>query len=163
MSKFKHQTLLDGHHVPLSPDLVKAFGPAAAYALTQLHYWEQNPASAGWKCDDGHNWVYNSIKAWAEQLGLTEAQARNTFKKLRDTGVVLAKKIKARLWDQRLGYRIDREALKKHMVSLCSAFAKFSESKSENEQIEASKSSNDLTNTSSKNNESSSLIYIVYI
>lgn len=168
MSTHIHQTLLPGWHVPVNPVLVRALGYLEAYVLSQIWYWEQNPQSEGWLDDNGISWVYNSAKKWAQQLGLTQSQARHVLDKLRKLKVVFTKKLQAKRWVQDLHYRVNVERVlelvsqahqecetakakeaKTRKASKSSAFAKSSNSMSEDSQNETQNSADDLTNTSS--------------
>lgn len=168
LSAHKHQTLLPGWHIPVNPVLVKALGYLEAYVVSQIWYWQQNPQSEGWVDDDGISWVYNSVKKWAEQLGLTQCQTRHVIDKLRKLKVLFSKKLQSKRWVQDLHYRVnvDRvheivsqsvnvqelkktKAAKTRKTKESNAFAKFRKSSCEESQIEVQNTPNDLTNRSS--------------
>lgn len=169
MATFEHQTLLPGVHVPVNPILVRAIGYLEAYVLSQIWYWQQNPLSTGWVDENGESWVYNSVRKWAEQLGISQSQARHVLDKLRKLKLVFTQKLQAQRWVQDLHYRVNLDRVLE-MVSLSqkqketqkakttvrrkasksSEFAKNSKSIREDSQIEGSKTANDLTNTSTE-------------
>ena len=72
----------------IQPRVVKALGRSAALFLQQLHYWLTSSRDVG-KVQDGHRWVFNSFKSWADHLQtLSEATVKRAVIKLRDLGLI---------------------------------------------------------------------------
>ena len=75
-----------------------------AAILQQLHYW--TPRATG-PSHDGHRWVYKTYDEWADEIGLTPKQVRQSIGRLEQTGVVLSCQPEKAQWRRRKWYRID--------------------------------------------------------
>lgn len=104
-------TLFEGYHIPKNPLLSRYLGNSdAADLYQQIYYWEENPACSGFVDSQGVKWIYNTLKQWALQLGITERAARTAFKTLKDHNLLHTAQPKKCFWDRTLHCRIDREA-----------------------------------------------------
>lgn len=101
------------HEPPLQvqPSLVVALGNRVDDALVvqQLHYWLQRSTNE----HEGRKWVYNSYAEWIAQdfPFYNEAELGRIFRRLRDSGIVIAKAVNISRWDRRLWYTLDYDAL----------------------------------------------------
>lgn len=94
----------------LQPALAKHFGKSGAFFLQQLHYWLNCEKPIG-KEIDGKRWIYNSMKAWASQLCLSERQISRIINQLKGVGVLLVNQLSKQKSDRTNWYRINYHTL----------------------------------------------------
>jgi hypothetical protein len=96
--------LLDESPLVVLPSLACAVGLNEAIILQQVHYW----LAASKTEINGHRWVYNTVKQWADQFPFfSEQTIARALKSLRDRGVLVAEKLAEDRFDKTLFYRID--------------------------------------------------------
>lgn len=89
-------------------------GPNEALILQQIQYWTTINAQRG---DDRHFregswWCWNTLGNWSEHFRwISESTVRRLLKKLRDMGVLVAKKFEQADGDMTLWYRVDYQKL----------------------------------------------------
>lgn len=92
------------------PSLAKEIGLNEAIIVQQIQYWLSAPG--GGAHIDGHKWVYNTVKQWAEQFPFfSEATVKRALLSLRERGLVVAECLGDNPMDKKLYYRIDYSAL----------------------------------------------------
>ena len=102
------QLLIDEYPLIVLPSLVKAVGLEKAIVLQQVHYWMKKSTHER----DGHLWIYNSYRAWAEQLSwMSEEAIRKHIKALEKRGLLVSANYNKLAMDKTKWYRIDYEAL----------------------------------------------------
>ena len=102
------QLLIDEYPLIVLPSLVKAVGLEKAIILQQVHYWMKKSTHER----DGHLWIYNSYRAWAEQLSwMSEEAIRKHIKALEKRGLLVSANYNKLAMDKTKWYRIDYEAL----------------------------------------------------
>ncbi len=101
------KALLPGS-LAFSPVLCRAFGVCGGLLIQQIHYWCMNRKNMV----DGHYWVWNTTKSWADQLGVfDERTIKNNLKTLRTAGIVVTANHNHTAYDRTLWYRLDYPAL----------------------------------------------------
>lgn len=81
-----------------------------ALMLQQIHYWLQRSNNI----EDGHRWVFNSVKNWQKQFPwLTEKTVQRYLKDLCDKGLLITGNFNKANFDRTKWYRIDYDALDK--------------------------------------------------
>lgn len=77
--------LLDEQVIIVQPALVRALGSMIdAALLQQLHYWMARATAQ----HAGRVWVYKTIDEWADEIGVTEKQAKSAIHRLEAEGMV---------------------------------------------------------------------------
>lgn len=90
------------------PSLAVKIGLGEAIIVQQVHYWLQRTRSL----DDGHCWVYNTVKEWQKQFPFwSENTIFRHLQSLRESGILIAEQKSANSFDKTLYYRIDYEKL----------------------------------------------------
>lgn len=110
--------LYDEPPLTLSPHLAKALGDVnAAIFLQQLHYWIEK--GMGEEDEKGRRWIYNSVRAWNEQMPwLCANTMRNIISRLKRDGLILTKPTK-RVMDNTLCYTIAYDKLYEMSHDVC--------------------------------------------
>ena len=104
------QLLIDEYPLIVLPSLAKAVGLEKAIILQQVHYWMKKSTHER----DGHLWIYNSYRAWAEQFTwLSEASIKKHILELEKKGLLISGNYNKFVIDRTKWYRIDYEALAK--------------------------------------------------
>lgn len=81
-----------------------------AIILQQIHYWLQRSKNI----EDGHHWVFNSVKEWHQQFPwLAEKTVQRYLKDLCDKGLLITGNFNKANFDRTKWYRIDYHALDK--------------------------------------------------
>lgn len=96
--------LLDENVILVQPALVRALGHMIdAAVLQQLHYW------LGRSRNDrgGYRWVYKTTGEWADEIGVTDKQAKSALQRLERSGLVESCQPEGS--NRRKWYRIDYE------------------------------------------------------
>lgn len=80
-------------------------GVNAACIAYSIQYWCAQKTANEKDIHDGKSWVYNSMKAWAELLPyLSEKQIRTALDKLQKEGIIEARNLNEKQYDQTLWY-----------------------------------------------------------
>lgn len=106
------------HERPLTvlPSLVKLLGFEKAVVLQQI-FWLQNQPNSGRVLDDGERWIWGTYEEWCERyFNFWEQRTLRThIIGLEKLGLVLSCQPKAADWDRTKYYRVDVEALERHI------------------------------------------------
>lgn len=79
--------LLDEPCLVIQPALVRALGHLSdAAILQQTHYWIQRSSNE----IAGHRWVYKTYDEWADEIGISEKQARSAIRRLEALGLLIS-------------------------------------------------------------------------
>lgn len=107
----KNRSLME-NPIAFSPVLAKVFGVCGALLIQQIHYWcEENH-----NVYEGHSWVWNTSRQWAENLmAFDERTVRYALKKLRESGVVITGTFNKHKYDKTLWYRLNYEELARQL------------------------------------------------
>ena len=108
--------LFDESPIAVQRGLCRLLGSADDAAIVQqIHYWTEFNKKAGrteTHFIDGRWWVYNTVEKWLDDLcWFTTRQLGRRLKRLRDTGIVIAKSHESAEWNQTLWYSIDYEKI----------------------------------------------------
>ena len=96
--------LIDEPPLQVLPSLAVRIGLCEAIIIQQIHYWLQRTKPL----DDGHCWVYNTVKEWQKQFPFWHGNTIfRHLQTLRDSGVLIAEQKSANAFDKTLYYRID--------------------------------------------------------
>jgi hypothetical protein len=114
MQTFK---LLSNDSVLLSqPVLIEHFGRTGAQLLSQLHYWLSKKQDLG-SMHNGVRWIYNSAKAWAAQICISERQIERVLSRLQTIGVVQTKQLSRNKFDRTNHFTINYAILERYIGS----------------------------------------------
>ena len=73
------------------PDIAQRVGVHAAVLYQNIVWWCAKNAANGHNQHDGHNWTYNSVRAWSELFPyMTPKQIRTSLERLEADGMILA-------------------------------------------------------------------------
>lgn len=73
----------------LPPKLVQMIGRNEAMIFMQIKYWCDKNESKNINFEDGHYWMYLSVRAWKEQIPfLSEKTIQRTLIKLKELDIV---------------------------------------------------------------------------
>lgn len=104
--------LFDKKPIVLDKHIAKAIGLNEAIILQQVHYWIEVNKKAKRNCHEGRYWTYNTIKEWTEEFPFwSKDTVKRTFKKLRQTGLMIVGNFNTMQMDRTLWYTIDYEKL----------------------------------------------------
>lgn len=79
--------LLDEPCLVIQPALVRALGHLSdAAILQQTHYWLQRSTNE----IAGERWVYKTYDEWADEIGISEKQARSAIRRLEALGLLIS-------------------------------------------------------------------------
>jgi hypothetical protein len=93
----------------VSPTLARTIGLHEAIVLQQMHYWLAHSKHVY----DGRKWVYNTYEEWAEQFPFWRPETiRKIIAKLRNDGLVEARKLSENRWDKTNYYTVNYDALR---------------------------------------------------
>ena len=106
----------------LDINLALTFGINEAAFINRLKFWQ---ARGYGTLHEGKRWIYNTYEQWVtkELPWLSRNQFKRLIKNLRDLGVLLVKKLKARQWHQVNHYTIDEEALNRLVTATTASVA----------------------------------------
>jgi hypothetical protein len=107
----QHQCLI------LQPCLVEKLGRTPSIFLQQLHYWLTSEKNVG-KIFQEKKWVYNSTKAWALQLCLSERQVSRVINHLKELGIILINQLSQLKSDRTNWYTINYHVLEGMLPNL---------------------------------------------
>lgn len=94
------------------PEIALTLGKSEAIFLQQLHYWLTTDHEMGTVLD-GKRWIYNSYKAWAENLRIySESTIRRAVSKLEKMGILLTQNLNKKKSDHTKWYTINYDVLK---------------------------------------------------
>jgi hypothetical protein len=94
------------------PEVALTLGKSEAIFLQQLHYWLTADHEMGTVLD-GKRWIYNSYKAWAENLRIySESTIRRAVSKLEKMGILLTQNLNKKKSDHTKWYTINYDVLK---------------------------------------------------
>ena len=94
------------------PEVALTLGKSEAIFLQQLHYWLTSDNDMG-TTFDGKRWIYNSYKAWAENLRIySESTIRRAISKLEKIGVIVTQNLNKKKSDHTKWYTINYDLLK---------------------------------------------------
>jgi hypothetical protein len=97
------------------PAVALALGSISrAAAFEQLHFWMPHATKSYLGC----KWVFKSYKEWGLELGMTDRQARRTFKSLQDLGVVISMQNPHNTKDQILWWTVNKAAMSAFLGSV---------------------------------------------
>ena len=100
--------LIDEPPLQVLPSLAVKIGLGEAIIVQQIHYWTQKAKPS----DDGHCWVFNSVKEWKKQFPFwSENTIFRHLHSLREAGVLIAEQRASNSFDKTLYYRINYEAI----------------------------------------------------
>lgn len=102
-----NRTIVPGNSIPLSTKLAYLVGRTPALFLQQLHYWLQKSKHVV----NGVKWIYNTLREWGQQLGLSTATIKRTIALLQDLGIIRIERRRQSEWDQTNWYTIDYQRL----------------------------------------------------
>lgn len=109
-------TYSDLRVIPISPLLRKFLkSGCAATLLQQIHYWVNNPKSAGYVCKDGHHWVYNTLESWKAQIMYATSTIEDAITKLKDLDFIHV--INPKGFDRTSHYRVNYAAISAYLKS----------------------------------------------
>lgn len=89
-------------------DLAQQIGRTEALLLSQIDYWLEHTHNFA----QGRFWVYNSVAAWAEQLGLSESRTKLAAASLERQGLILRRRLSRRPYDRTFSYTICYDRLR---------------------------------------------------
>lgn len=93
------------------PEVALTLGKSEAIFLQQLHYWLTSDNDMG-TTFDGKRWIYNSYKAWAENLRIySESTIRRAISKLEKIGIIVTQNLNKKKSDHTKWYTINYEVL----------------------------------------------------
>jgi hypothetical protein len=119
---FKESKALLQESIAFSPVLGSAFGVCGGLLIQQIHYWCMDRQHSV----DGHYWVWNTTREWADQLGVfDERTIKSSLKTLRDLGVVIVGNYNKHRYDKTLWYRIDYDCLRRNLGARVSKSSQF--------------------------------------
>lgn len=73
----------------LPPKLVQMIGRNEAMIFMQIKYWCDKNESRNINFEDGHYWMYLSVRAWKEQIPfLSKSTIIRSLDKLKDLGII---------------------------------------------------------------------------
>lgn len=97
------------------PLLAATIGLNEAVVLQQLHYWLRKSKNEA----EGKRWVYNTYQQWQGQFPFWSIPTiQRIFSSLEKQGIVVARKMAAKSWNQRKWYSIDYDVLDNLPVDL---------------------------------------------
>lgn len=100
--------LIDESPLQVLPKLAVAIGLNEAIIIQQIHYWLGRSGTN----KDGHQWVYNTVQQWQEQFPFWSPDTvRRALASLKESGLLVGKKLSENRFDKTLFYRIDYEQL----------------------------------------------------
>lgn len=93
------------------PEVALTLGKSEAIFLQQLHYWLTSDNDMG-TTFDGKRWIYNSYKAWAENLRIySESTIRRAISKLEKIGIIVTQNLNKKKSDHTKWYTINYDVL----------------------------------------------------
>ena len=102
----------DGICLVTHTEVALTLGKSEAIFLQQLHYWLTSDNQIGTTLE-GKRWIYNSYKAWAENLRIySESTVRRAISKLEKMGIILTQNLNKKKSDHTKWYTINYDALK---------------------------------------------------
>ncbi|MBY0280716.1 MAG: hypothetical protein K2W94_00980 [Alphaproteobacteria bacterium] len=102
----------DGICLVTHPEVALILGKSEAIFLQQLHYWLTSDSEIGTVLE-GKRWIYNSYKAWADNLRIySESTIRRAISKLEKMGIILTQNLNKKKSDHTKWYTINYDALK---------------------------------------------------
>jgi hypothetical protein len=102
----------DGICLVTHPEVALTLGKSEAIFLQQLHYWLTSDSQIGTTLE-GKRWIYNSYKAWADNLRIySESTIRRAISKLEKMGIILTQNLNKKKSDHTKWYTINYDALK---------------------------------------------------
>lgn len=108
--------LIDEPPLQVLPSLAMAIGLNEAIVVQQMHYWAKKSKVE----KNGHRWVYNTTKQWAEQFPFwSEKTLKRTILALRESGLLIAEKLSDSAMDHTLFYRVNYDKLGAAIGSIC--------------------------------------------
>lgn len=111
--------LFDESPLVVDVQLATKLGVDAAIVLQQIHYWIEINKRKQLNYYDNAYWTYNSIKEWNKTFPFyTERTLQRIFKKLKDTGILIAGNFNKAKFDKTTWYTINYEKLRRIVEGL---------------------------------------------
>jgi hypothetical protein len=89
-------------------DLAQQIGRNEALLLSQIDYWLERTHNFA----QGRFWVYNSVAAWAKQLGISVGRVKLAASNLELQGLILRRRLSSHPYDRTFSYTICYERLR---------------------------------------------------
>lgn len=104
--------LFDTQPLIVDKHLAAKIGLNEAMILQQVHYWIEKNKKANRNFHQGKHWTYNTIEEWQEEFPFwSKDTVRRTFKKLRESKIIIVDNFNKSQIDKTLWYTIDYKTL----------------------------------------------------
>ena len=110
-------TLLNNRPLILDKYLATLLGLNEALILQQVHYWLEINKKNNRNYHKDRHWTYNTIEEWQEEFPFwSAATVKRTFKKLRESKLIITDNFNLYQMDRTLWYTINYEELERRMI-----------------------------------------------